>query len=101
MIFWGLILFSISVGRLLDNIVGIGNVWGNVITLTLGFVATVVGMYRKGLQIEKRAAIMSPVYKHEESNGRCKLCGDIWPCALANWWSSYTEQDSKEDKEKK
>jgi hypothetical protein len=38
------------------------------------------------------------VYKHEENNGRCALCGAKWPCALANRESYWTERDYKEAK---
>jgi hypothetical protein len=33
-----------------------------------------------------------PAYKHEESNGRCILCGSVWPCPLENYSSYYTER---------
>jgi uncharacterized membrane protein len=53
MMVWGLILLGISVGRLLDNALGIGNVWGNVISVVVALVILAVAMYRKGKEIEE------------------------------------------------
>jgi protein-S-isoprenylcysteine O-methyltransferase Ste14 len=56
MVVWGIILFSIGVGRLLANIFGPGNVWGNISMMVIAVIIISIGFIREERKREQETS---------------------------------------------